>query len=71
MWHLRKAMNMAIELVVKMDPEIMGNIPCFNGTRVPVRTIKDYKDVGYSFEDFVEDFPSVGKGAASVAWKLF
>ena len=45
--------------VVKIDPEIMGGIPCFAGTRVPARTLIDYVEGGDSLSDFLEDFPTV------------
>ncbi len=45
--------------VVKIDPEIMGGVPCFAGTRVPARTLIDYVEGGDSLRDFLEDFPTV------------
>ena len=33
--------------LIKVDPEIMSGIPCFAGTRVPVKTL------------FLADFPTV------------
>ena len=45
--------------VVKVDPEIMSGIPCFAGTRVPVKTLFDYLDGGHPLGDFLADFPTV------------
>lgn len=47
--------------VVKIDPEIMNGTPCFDGTRVPARTLLDYLEGGDSIDDFLEDFPTVSR----------
>lgn len=31
---------------ISSDPEVMGGIPCFSGTRVPVQTLLDYLEAG-------------------------
>lgn len=46
------------QLIVK-DPEILSGIPVFKGTRVPVKNLLDYLEVGDSIEEFLDDFPSV------------
>ena len=48
-------------LILICDPEIMGGTPVFNGTRVPVQTLVDYLEAGHSIDDFIDDFPSVGR----------
>jgi uncharacterized protein (DUF433 family) len=45
--------------VVHSDPEIMGGTPVFVGTRVPVETLIEHLDSGYSVEGFLEQFPTV------------
>lgn len=50
--------------VVKIDPEIMSGTPCFDGTRVPARTLLDYLEGGDSIDDFLEDFPTVSREQA-------
>jgi len=45
--------------VVHADPEILGGTPVFVGTRVPVRTLVDYLEGGYSVDGFLDNFPSV------------
>jgi uncharacterized protein (DUF433 family) len=45
--------------VISRDPEIMGGMPVFSGTRVPVQTLFDYLEAGDSIDDFLEGFPSV------------
>jgi len=44
--------------------EIMGGTPCLAGTRVPFQTLLDYLEGGDSLEDFLLDFPSVGRELA-------
>lgn len=44
---------------VNSDPEIMGGTLVFRNTRVPVQTILDYLDDGYTLEEFLDNFPSV------------
>ncbi len=41
------------------DPDLLGGIPVFRGTRVPVRNLFDYIVNGSSIKDFLEDFPTV------------
>lgn len=46
---------------IKIDPEIMGGTPCFDGTRVPVQTLIDYLEGGDSIDEFLDDFPTVSR----------
>ena len=41
------------------DPEILGGLPIFRGTRVPIRNLFDYLKRGGTVEEFLEDFPTV------------
>ncbi len=50
--------------VVRVDPDVMGGIPCFDGTRVPARSLIDYIEGNASLDDFLEDFPTVTRGQA-------
>jgi uncharacterized protein (DUF433 family) len=45
--------------VVHSDSEILGGTPAFVGTRVPVQTLVDYLEGGYSVDEFLDNFPSV------------
>jgi uncharacterized protein (DUF433 family) len=45
--------------VVHSDPEILSGVPVFVGTRVPVQTLVEYLEGGYSFDEFLDNFPSV------------
>ena len=53
--------------VVHSDPEIMGGIPVFVGTRVPLQTLLDYINSGDPMDDFLDDFPSVSRKQAVAA----
>ena len=45
--------------VVHCDPEILSGVPVFVGTRVPVQTLVEYLEGGYSLDEFLDNFPSV------------
>jgi uncharacterized protein (DUF433 family) len=45
--------------VLVSDPDLLGGVPVFRGTRVPVKTLFDYIKNGSSVTDFLEDFPTV------------
>ncbi|HVR98204.1 MAG TPA: DUF433 domain-containing protein [Thermoanaerobaculia bacterium] len=45
--------------VVHSDPDILGGTPVFVGTRVPVQTLIEYLEGGYSVDGFLDNFPSV------------
>jgi uncharacterized protein (DUF433 family) len=49
---------------VHSDPEILGGVPVFVGTRVPFRNLIDYLEGGYSLEEFLDAFPSVSRAQA-------
>jgi uncharacterized protein (DUF433 family) len=44
---------------ITVDPEILGGIPVFTGTRVPVQNLFDYLEAGESVAEFIENFPDV------------
>jgi uncharacterized protein (DUF433 family) len=50
--------------IVHVDPEIPGEIPCFAGTRVAIRSLFDHLKLGYSLDQFIEQFPTVKKSQA-------
>jgi uncharacterized protein (DUF433 family) len=43
---------------VDSDPDILGGIPVFVGTRVPFRTLIDYLEAGHPLSDFLTSFPT-------------
>lgn len=46
------------------DKDILGGIPVFSGTRVPVQTLLDYLAAGQTIDDFLDDFPTVSREQA-------
>jgi uncharacterized protein (DUF433 family) len=55
---------------IHTDPEIMGGVPVFVGTRVPVYNLFDYLEAGDSLEEFLDSFPSVTREQAVAALEL-
>ena len=56
-----------ISKIMHTDPEILGGVPVFVGTRVPVKTLYDYLQGGDSLDEFLDDFPSVSREQAVAA----
>lgn len=50
--------------VIVRDPEILGGIPCFRGTRVPFQNLLDYLEAGDTLDEFLEQFPTVTREMA-------
>ncbi len=48
--------------VVHSDPEIMGGIPVFIGTRIPVGVLFENLAAGASLDEILENFPSLRRG---------
>jgi len=53
-----------IEPVFHRDPEILGGVPVFYGTRVPVRNLIDSLESGETIDEFLEGFPTVTREQA-------
>ena len=49
---------------VSIDPETMGGTPVFAGTRVPIQSLWDYLETGETLDEFLENFPTVGRALA-------
>jgi uncharacterized protein (DUF433 family) len=47
--------------IVTSNPKVMHGTPCFAGTRVAVRTFFDHLEAGYTIDEFLEQFPTVGR----------
>jgi hypothetical protein len=41
------------------DPEILGGVPIFRGTRVPLQALLDHVAAGDSTATVLDDFPSI------------
>jgi uncharacterized protein (DUF433 family) len=46
---------------VSSSPDVLGGTVVFRGTRVPVQALIDYLQDGFSLEQFLTFFPSVGR----------
>lgn len=56
--------------VVHRNPDILGGTPVFVGTRVPVHSLFDYLEGGETLDEFLRQFPSVGREQAIAALDL-
>lgn len=65
---------MAIEtlrsVLVTRDPEIHSGDAVFAGTRVPVATLVDYIQGGYTMDEFLDHFPTVKREQAIAALEI-
>ena len=50
--------------IVSQDPDILGGVAVFAGTRVPFGTFIEYLEGGDSLDTFLGDFPSVHREQA-------
>jgi uncharacterized protein (DUF433 family) len=55
---------------ISSDPLVMGGAVVFHGTRVPVQSLLDYLQDGFSVDQFIEFFPSVRTEDAEEFLKL-
>ena len=60
----------AVDSFITCDTEIMSGTPVFKNTRVPIKNLIDYLEVGESLDEFLEDFPSVSREQAIQALEL-
>lgn len=45
--------------IVWINPERLSGVPCFFGTRVPVKMLFEYLQGGESLDSFLDGFPGV------------
>lgn len=55
---------------VHSDPEVLSGTLVFRDTRVPAQTLFDYLDDGLTLEEFLVEFPSVGREDAVAFLRL-
>lgn len=55
---------------VVSSAEVLGGTLVFRGTRVPAQTLLDYLTDGFTVEQFIEFFPSVGRRDADAFLRL-
>ena len=56
--------------IIHSDPEILGGIPVFVGTRVPVQNLIDCLEAGDSLDQFLDSFPTVTREQAVAALEI-
>ena len=56
--------------IIENSSEILGGVPVFRGTRVPVATLLDYLEAGDRISDFLAEFPTVKREQAEAALEL-
>lgn len=64
------AVEKRFQPVVHSEPEVMGGVPVFVGTRVPVDAMFDYLVAGDSLDRFLAHFPTVHRQQAVDALEL-
>lgn len=57
----------SLNSAVHSDPEILGGIPVFVGTRVPLRNLIDYLEDNSTIDEFLVQFPSVSRQQVEMA----
>ena len=65
-----KQVDVAEEQVIQRSEEVLGGVPVFSGTRVPVQALLDYLEAGDRLDDFLADFPTVRRELAVRALEL-
>ena len=58
--------EMPLEEAVWVDPARMSGVPCFRGTRLPVRQLFDWLEDGVPLDEFLRDFQIDHRAAAAV-----
>jgi len=53
--------------VIVRSIDTLGGAPVFRGTRVPFQALLDYLEGGQTLDEFLNDFPTVGREAAIAA----
>lgn len=55
---------------ITSSPKILGGALVFTGTRVPVQTLLDYLNDGFSLGEFLEFFPAVSRPDAEAFLRM-
>ena len=55
---------MNLNLLITIEPEILGGTPVFAGTRVPVESLFKYLEGNYTLDEVLECFPTVTREMA-------
>lgn len=55
---------MAKSTPITSSPDVLGGVPVFRGTRVPVSTLLDFLEGGDTLDEFLQQFPTVTREQA-------
>ena len=50
--------------IISRDPRVLGGLPVFAGTRVPVRALFEHLEAGDGLDVFLAEFPNVRRSQA-------
>ena len=50
--------------LIDRNPAILGGIPVFAGTRVPLRILMEHLEAGDRLDEFLDDYPTVSRDQA-------
>ncbi len=50
--------------LIDRNPDVLGGIPVFSGTRVPVRILMEHIEAGDRLDEFLDDYPTVSREQA-------
>ncbi len=53
--------------LISRDPRVLGGLPVFAGTRVPVRALFEFLEAGDDLDAFLADYPNVRREQALAA----
>jgi uncharacterized protein (DUF433 family) len=56
--------------VIWVNPGRVSGVPCFYGTRVPVKILFDYLAAGDPLAEFLDNFPDVSENQAKAVLRL-
>ncbi len=66
-YSLRKADGDCMKSVIVKNPKILGGMPVFRGTRVPLQLLFDSLERGHTLEEFLAGYPTVSRELAIAA----
>lgn len=55
---------LSLNPLIQMDSSILGGMPVFNGTKVPIKHMFDYLLAGKTIDEFVQRFPEISRSNA-------
>jgi uncharacterized protein (DUF433 family) len=50
-----------VEQMVVSDPEIMGGLPIYRGTRIPIELVATMRAEGVTVEEILDGYPALGR----------